>query len=94
MEQFMPLVLTIAGTIILLLISAVAFFIIMIIREIKQNTKDVAKLSGIVHAQNEKHNGELRVIAERTELQIQQVTKNVDNLTTLMTKFIKQKMDS
>lgn len=81
MEQStVTIVLTIAGALILILITCLGFFISMFIGDVKANAKDISKLHGMLESSNQKYNGEIKLLAERTELQIQQVNKNVDTL--------------
>lgn len=79
-HNFLPLAITCVGTVVLLLVAAVSFFVMMFIKDVKQHSLDIAQLRGNGATQVQKIDGDMRLLTERTEMQIQQLTKNVDAL--------------
>lgn len=84
MEQIAPVLLTTVGCVVVLLVSAVSFFVMMFIKDVKQHSLDISELRGKGNTHEQKHDVEIRGLTERTELQIQQVNKNVGELTALV----------
>lgn len=83
-DALIPTLITASGCVILLLISAVAFFVIMFIKDVKQHSIDIADLRGKGTTHVQKVDGDIKLLTERTELQIQQVNKNVGELANLV----------
>ena len=79
--QLIPFAIACVSTVVLLLVSAVAFFVMMFIKDVKQHTLAIAELTGRGNTHVQKVDGDIKLLTERTELQIQQLTKNVEALT-------------
>ena len=84
MSELLPTIITCFGSVTLLLISSVAFFIIGVIKEVRRNSVDLARLSVLIATHKQEYVGDIKLLTRETELQIQQVNKNVGDLTNMV----------
>lgn len=85
--ETLPIIITFAGCAIVLLISAVAFFVILFIKDVKQHSIDIAKLHTVTATNKQEFSGDIELLTKTTTLEIQQVNRNVGELTKLVEKI-------
>lgn len=71
----------IIGTLALLLLSAISYFLKVLHKDVKQNIKNTEMNTASIALIQSQQDGKIDRLAERTELQIQQLTESVKALT-------------
>lgn len=95
---------TIVFTIFGILLSIISYFLLNVHSDFKENkkenaehkqktTEDIGKLKGQIELAQQEQRLRYQQIEERTQLELQNLTSNVNRLTTTVEKFIKYSKD-
>lgn len=84
MEEFYPMILGIEATVIGVLLAIVGFFLVRIIADVKNNTLNIGKNKGKIELVEQQQLNDVRRIEETTQLEIQKLGKEINNLATLV----------
>ncbi len=82
------LLLTIAGTVIVLLLAVIGYFVKVVHSDVKGNTKDIGVLWGKSDLINQNAENKIDRLAERTELQLSHLTEQISKLTSAVEKTL------
>lgn len=80
MLEFYPILLTIAGTLIVILLAIIGFFIARLINDVKNNVAEIGKNKGRIELVEQQQKSDIQRIEETTQLEIKALSKEVGNL--------------
>lgn len=87
-NETVELVMTISGTMLLLMLGTIGFFISRLISDVKRATIEVGKNKGKIELVQQQQINDIKRIEERTQLELATLTKNVgvlsDNVNALV----------
>jgi hypothetical protein len=94
----LTLILSIAGTIILLLLGVLGFFMARIISDIRKNTEDLGKTKGKIELVEQQQISDIKRIEAMTQLELKVMSENVGelskNVNVLVTTLAKKAIES
>jgi len=76
----LTLVLSIAGTVILLLLGVLGFFVTRIINDIRKNTEEVGKAKGKIELVEQQQIADIKRVEAMTQLELKVMSENVGEL--------------
>lgn len=74
-------ILSIAGFVITLLLGVIGFFLARVVSDVKSNTTDIGKNKGTIELVKQKQESDIERVEMKTQLELQQLTKEVGSLT-------------
>lgn len=79
-NETVQLILTVSGTLLLLMLGTIGFFISRLISDVKRATIEVGKNKGKIELVQQQQINDIKRIEERTQLELATLTKNVSTL--------------
>ena len=76
------ILLTISGTLIIILLSVIGFFIARLINDVKSNMTNIGKNKGSLELIRQKQESDILRVEKTTQLEIQALSKQVSGLAT------------
>ena len=76
------ILLTISGTLIIILLSVIGFFIARLINDVKSNMTNIGKNKGSIELIRQKQESDILRVEKTTQLEIQALSKQVSGLAT------------
>ena len=84
MEQFYPMIIGVAGTIIMVLLTVIGFFLARIVSDVKSNTEKIGKNKGKIELVEQQQLNDVQRIEETTQLELQKFGEKINDLATLV----------
>lgn len=95
-QETAKFIISISGTLLLLLLSAIGFFISRLISDVKRTSIEVGKNKGKIELVEQQQMNDVKRIEERTRLELHTLTTNVgvlsDNVNSLVIALAKQNL--
>lgn len=98
MSNFYPILLTISGTLIIILLSIIGFFIARLINDVKTNIENIGKNKGQIELVSQRQESDMQRIEKTTQLEISGLSKevgvlsgSVNNLIVILTRQASEK---
>lgn len=93
MTDFYPILLTISGTLIIILLAIIGFFIARLVNDLKGCIEEIGKNKGRIELVEQQQKSDIQRIEETTQLEIKalgrtvtDLASNVNNLVGILTK--------
>jgi hypothetical protein len=95
-QETAKFIISISGTLLLLLLSAIGFFISRLISDVKRTSIEVGKNKGKIELVQQQQMNDIKRIEERTRLELHTLTTNVgvlsDNVNSLVIALAKKNL--
>ena len=89
MQDLYPFFFTISGTLIIILLSIIGFFIARIINDVKANVINIGKNKGSIELISQKQESDIVRVEKTTQLEIKSLTQQVEGLATGVNNLVK-----
>jgi len=87
--ETLTLLIAVAGSVILICFTIIGFFISRVISDVKSNTGNIGENKGRIDLVKQQQQNDIKRIEERTELEIQTMSKKIGELSSSIDLFVK-----